>query len=72
MPYAPAEHTRQVSVTVLTVTIRLLRTYRRKGTVDTPSEDIRSTKFCEVGLRTKNCGGKMNSSSSGLKAVQTT
>lgn len=55
---------------VASVINRLLKIYLENGTL---SDEIRlgkTVKLAIVGLRTKNLGGKISSSSSGLNAVQ--
>ena len=49
----------------------VLNIYRMKGTHDSLISSDKSPKLSKVGFFTKMCGGKMNSSSSGLKALQT-
>jgi len=54
------------------VMIKVFKRYLEMGTHDSAMRMARSLKLSRVGLRTKNLGGKRNSSFRGLKALLTT
>ena len=68
MPYAPKVQTIHVNETIPMVCIKELTIFLINGTVVPPNAENKDVKFCNVGFFTKNFGGKMNSSFSGLNA----
>lgn len=61
--------TKTYKIVDVIVTNRLLKTYRESGIFRFDKRPGKALKFCNVGLRTKNLGGKIISSSNGLNEV---